>query len=158
VLAAVAAVAVSGCAVGADPQFYAEPALRADAREAALAADFPADPDDRVRIDTAAVAGALGGPGRLRGGVYAVGVPGGGEAVFHPAGEGRAALTGDVVVPASTVAVAVRALEGHGITVTAVEHRTGGEPARAALHVWAVNDAGTIARGLRAALDAAPGQ
>jgi hypothetical protein len=155
-------VALAGaCAAGADPQLYAERALREDAREAAAYATAPGA-DDRLRIDTGAVSRALGSAGRLHGEVFAVRLPGGGAVAFHPAGGGRAALTGDVVLPAGAVAGAVRALAAHGIAVTNVSadspaaDAVAGHPESRVLHVWAVDDAARVAEELRAALDTAP--
>lgn len=150
--------ALAACAATADPQVYAERALREDALEAARAVEPLGGEMDRLRIDTAAVAHALGARGRLTGGVYAVRIPHG-SAVFHPAGGGHAALTGDVVLPTDSVPATVRALAAHGIRVTNVRpgsltalEPAPGHPGNAVLHVWAVNDAATMARGLRDAL------
>ena len=155
------AAALGACAATtADPQVYAELALREDAREAALAFEpRGGDPDDRHRIDTTAIAAALGHARRLPGGMYEVRLPGAGVAVFHPAGGGQAALTGDVVRPAAAVPATVRALASHGIAVTnvradslATTDSLPGQPGQAVLHVWALSDAGTVARGLQTAL------
>lgn len=155
-------VILGACASTTDPQVYAERALREDALEAALAVEPLGGADERLRIDTAAVARALGGPGRFHGGVYAVRIPSGGTAVFHPAGGGDAALTGDVVLPATAVRTTVRALAAQGITVTNVRadslgtmDSAPGQPGHAVLHVWAVSNAVLVARGLHAALDPA---
>jgi hypothetical protein len=159
VRAGVLAGALTGCAAAAaDPQVYAERALREDALEAALAVEPLGGEMDRLRIDTGAVSRALGAPGELHGGVYAVRLSNG-TAVFHPAGGGDAALTGDIVLPAKDVAATVRALAAQGIRVTNVRpdslaalDSAPNHPEDAVLHVWAVNDAATVARGLRAAL------
>jgi hypothetical protein len=153
------AVVAGACAAGADPQLYAEHALREDAREAAAYSAAPGA-DDRLRIDTGAVSRALRSPGRLHGEVFAVRLPRGGTVAFHPAGGGRAALTGDVVLPAGAVRGAVRALAAHGIAVTNVSDDSpaadavAGHPESRVLHVWAVDDAARVAAELRAALDA----
>ena len=159
VRAAALAAVLGGCAVTADPQLYAERALREDAREASLALEPVGDDDERLRIDTTAVAHALGHARRLPGGMYEVRLPDAGFAVFHPAGGGQAALTGDVVLPAAAVPATVRALAAQGITVTnvradslATTDSLPGRPGAAVLHVWAVSDAGRMARGLQAAL------
>lgn len=156
--AAALASALGACAAAADPQVYAERALREDALEAALAVEPLGGEMDRLRIDTAAVALAIGAPGRLNGGVYAVRINNG-TAVFHPAGGGHAALTGDVVLPTAAVPATVRALAARGIRVTNVRpgslaaiDAAPGQPGRAVLHLWAVDDAATVARGLRDAL------
>ena len=164
VRAVATAALLGGCAVTADPQHYAERALREDAREAAesaLAVEPRGGDDDdrRLGIDTTAVAHALGHARRLPGGMYEVRLPDAGFAVFHPAGGGQAALTGDVVLPAAAVPATLRALAAHGIAVTnvrpdslATTDSLPGRPGSAVLHVWAVNDAGTMARGLQSAL------
>ena len=151
--------ALAACAAApADPQLYAERALREDALEAANAVEPLGGEMDRLSIDTAAVARALGVSGELHGGVYAVRLPNG-TAAFHPAGGGDAALTGDIVLPTRDVPTAVRALAAQGIRVTnvrpdslaALDSRPN-HPEEAVLHVWAVDDAARVARGLRAAL------
>lgn len=123
-------------------------------------------------IDTAQVAAVLGHGGRVTGGVYQVSVPraetirdrgteippsmGLGTAInFQPTGGGRAAITGDFVMIASEVNPVIRALRQHGITVTSLHnHLLTEEPRLFFLHLWANDDAVTLARGLRAALDA----
>ena len=119
--------------------------------------------DDRLGIDTTAIASALGHVRRLPGGMFEVHLPDAGLAVFHPAGGGRAALTGDVVRPTGAVPATLRALAAQGIVVTNLRPDSldttdtlPGQPGRAVLHVWALNDAGTVARGLQAALRIAP--
>jgi hypothetical protein len=159
---------LGACAVVQDPQTYAEAALREDAREAALAPAVGPDADDPPRLDTAAVAQALGRAGRLRGGVYQIQLRqlSSGETAapatvvldatlaLHPIGGGDAALTGNVVLPLPAVAATVRALGSHGISVTSVERASGPRGGTVAtLHVWAVGDAATLARGLHGALD-----
>ena len=125
----------------------------------------------RIDLDTAAVAKALGVAGRVNGGVYQVSVPragvireGGaplspamGVATginFQPLGAGRAAITGDFVMIPAEVAAVQRALRAHHIGITALHsHMTDEQPRLLFMHFWAVDDAVTLAQGLRAGLD-----
>jgi len=122
-------------------------------------------------LDTAAVARALGVSGKVNGGVYQVSVPrretireGGREVPpsmgvatainFQPTGGGKAAITGDFVMTAAEVNPVIHALEESGITVTALHsHMLTETPRLFFMHFWANDDAVTLARGLRAALD-----
>ncbi|HEX5581912.1 MAG TPA: DUF1259 domain-containing protein [Gemmatimonadaceae bacterium] len=73
---------------------------------------------------------------------------------FQPTGDGKAAITGDFVLIASEVDPVIRALREHGIEVTALhDHLLTEEPRLVFMHFWANDDAVTLARGLRAALD-----
>ena len=66
----------------------------------------------------------------------------------------RAGTTGDFVLLAGEVNKVVKALETHGITVTAIHnHMLYDEPRLFMLHFWGVGDPGTLAAGLKAALD-----
>ena len=121
-------------------------------------------------LDTAALARELGYRGRVNGGVYQVSVPRldpvriGGTVVppamgtatginFQPVGGGRAAITGDFVLAADEVNPVIGILGQYGIAVTAVHsHMLDDEPRLFFLHFWAVDDAGHLSRGLRAAL------
>ena len=123
-------------------------------------------------IDTAQVAAALGHSGRVNGGVYQVSVPraetirDGGREIppsmgvatainFQPTGGGKAAITGDFVLIASEVNPVIRALRQNGIEVTSLHnHLLNDDPRLFFMHFWANDDAVTLARGLRAALDA----
>ncbi len=72
---------------------------------------------------------------------------------FQPTG-GRAAIAGDFVLTADEVNPLLTALRRHGIAVTAVHNpMLDDAPRLFFVHVWANDDAGTLARGLRAALD-----
>jgi len=122
-------------------------------------------------LDTAAVAAALGHSGRVNGGVYQVSVPrtetirdgdfevppsmGLGTAInFQPTGGGKAAITGDFVMIASEVNPVIRELRDGGIEVTALHnHMLTEEPRLFFMHFWANDDAGKLAKSLRAALD-----
>ena len=123
-------------------------------------------------LDTAGIAQTLGFGGRMNGGVYQVNVPraehimehgteitpamGMATAInFQPTGGGKAAITGDFVLLAAEVNPVIRALMSHGIAVTSVHsHMLTETPRLFFMHFWAVDDAGTLATGLRAALDA----
>lgn len=136
-----------------------------------LGAPAPAAAASAADIDTAGVARALGVSGRLNGAVYQVSVPrsekiiemghevppsmGLGTAInFQPTGGGRAAITGDFVLRGPEVNPVIRALKEHGIDVTGVHsHLIDEEPRLYFMHFWANDDAVTLARGLRAALD-----
>jgi hypothetical protein len=73
---------------------------------------------------------------------------------FQPTGGGKAAITGDFVLRGSEVNPVIRALRGHGIVVTAVHsHMLEESPRLFFMHFWANDDAVTLAKGLRAALD-----
>jgi hypothetical protein len=122
-------------------------------------------------LDTAGIAKALGIAGKLNGVVYQVSVPrrekimemghevppSMGVAIginFQPTGGGKAAITGDFVLRASEVNPVIRALRDHGIEVTALHsHMLAEEPRLFFMHFWANDDAVTLAKGLRAALD-----
>lgn len=123
-------------------------------------------------IDTATIARALGHPGRVNGGVFQVSVPraetirehgaevpasmGLATAInFQPTGGGRAAITGDFVMLGSEVNAVIRALRANGIELVSLHnHALGEEPRLFFGHFWANADAVTLARGLRAGLDA----
>jgi len=124
-----------------------------------------------IDIDTAAVARTLGVAGKVNGGIYQVSVPrrervtdhgmevpgpmGVATAInFQPTGGGKAAITGDFVMIASEVNPVIRALQQNGITVTALHsHMLTESPRLLFMHFWANDDAATLAKGLRAALD-----
>ncbi|HEV9036384.1 MAG TPA: DUF1259 domain-containing protein [Puia sp.] len=66
---------------------------------------------------------------------------------------GPLATTGDFVLLADEVNKVVKALETHGITVTAIHnHMLHDEPRLFMLHFWGVGQPGNIAEGLKAAL------
>ena len=156
---------------------HGDPAQLAQSVHAALAltqtplGQPPAVTVVRIDLDTAAVAKALGVAGRVNGGVYQVSVPRAGvireggaplspamgvaTAInFQPLGGGRAAITGDFVMISSEVDAVQRALRANHIAITALHsHLTDEQPRLLFMHFWAVDDAATLARGLRAALD-----
>lgn len=126
-----------------------------------------------LELDTSAVEKALGYKGNANGGVYQFSVPRaetiseGGMAVppsmgtaismnFEPTGAGKAAITGDFVLLGSEVNPVLKALRDHGIEVTALHsHMIDDSPHLFFMHFWANDDAVSLARGLRAALDLA---
>jgi hypothetical protein len=136
-----------------------------------LGAGSPPSAPSAADLDTTAIAKALGVAGKLNGVVYQVSVarrekitemgaevpPSMGVSTainFQPTGGGRAAITGDFVLLGSEVNPVIRALTAHGIAVTAVHsHMIGEEPRLFFMHFWANDDAATLAKGLRAALD-----
>jgi len=131
----------------------------------------PASAPAAIDLDTAAIASALGASGKVNGGVYQVGVPrrervtdhgmevppsmGVATSInFQPTGGGKAAITGDFVMVAREVNPVIRALQQNGITVTALHsHMLTESPRLFFMHFWANDDAVTLAKGLRAALD-----
>jgi hypothetical protein len=73
---------------------------------------------------------------------------------FQDLGDGKAAITGDFVLIGTEVNPVARTLRARGIEVTALHnHALGDEPRLFYMHFWAHDDALTLARGLRAALD-----
>jgi hypothetical protein len=131
----------------------------------------PGAPTPAIELDTAGVAKTLGHTGRVNGGVYQVNAPrpetirDGGMNVpgsmglgtvmnFQPTGGGKAAITGDFVLLAREVNPVIRALRAANIEVTSLHnHMLNDEPRLFFMHFWANDDALTLARGLRAALD-----
>jgi len=73
---------------------------------------------------------------------------------FQPTGNGKAAITGDFVLLASEVNPVIAVLRQNGIAVTALHnHMLSEEPRLFFMHFWANDDAGKLAKGLRAAID-----
>lgn len=73
---------------------------------------------------------------------------------FQPTGNGKAAITGDFVLLASEVNPVIAVLRQNGIAVTALHsHMLTEEPRLFFMHFWANDDAGKLAKGLRAAID-----
>jgi Domain of Unknown Function (DUF1259) len=154
-----------------DPMKIAETVRAAVALTKAPPPAPPAAAAGEIGIDTAQLASTLGYPGRVNGGVYQVSVPraetirdgdfevppsmGLGTAInFQPTGGGKAAITGDFVLLASEVNPVIRALRDNGIEVTSLHnHMLTEEPRLFFMHFWANDDAVTLARGLRAALN-----
>jgi hypothetical protein len=73
---------------------------------------------------------------------------------FQPLADGKAAITGDFVLVDREVNAVARVLRQHGIDVTALHnHGLMDTPRLFYMHFWATDDAGKLARGLKAALD-----
>lgn len=131
----------------------------------------PAAAASDIGIDTAGIEQALGFSGKINGGVFQVGVPRaesiteGGMKVpnsmgtstalnFQPTGGGKAAITGDFVLTGAEVNPVIQTLRAHGINVTSLHsHMLDEQPRLFFMHFWANDDAVTLAKGLRAALD-----
>src|SRR5712672_366311 len=138
-----------------------------------LATPAVAGPPQAVDLDTAQLDQLIGAKGQANGGVYQFNVPrrepvkendmvmapvgpmGVAIAInFQPAGDGKAAITGDFVLTNDEVNPVIRALRANGIDVTAVHsHMLDEQPRLFFLHFWANDDALKLAKGLRAALD-----
>jgi hypothetical protein len=132
-----------------------------------------AQPPEPLGLDTAAIEAALGAKGSNNGGVYQFTIPRAesisedgmvippsmGTAIainFESTGGGKAAITGDFVLLGKEVDPVLKALRDHGIEVTALHsHMIDDSPHLFFMHFWADDDAATLARGLRAALDLA---
>lgn len=149
-------------------------ALRAGLAESntplAAPAPAPAGSPAPLDIDTAAIDQALGAKGSVNGGVYAFNIPraetikeggmsipvgmGSGIVInFQPTGGGKAAITGDFVLIAREVNPVLRTLRDGGIEVTALHsHMLDEQPRLFFMHFWANDDAGKLARSLKAAL------
>lgn len=157
---------------------HGDPVKMAETLHAALALsktpfDQPPAPATApaLDLDTAAVEKALGYSGKANGGVYQFTIPraetlmdgtmaipvsmGMGLAInFQPTGGGKAAITGDLVLTASEVNPALKALREHGVEVTALHnHMLDDQPRLFFMHFWANDDAVKLAQGMRAALD-----
>jgi hypothetical protein len=73
---------------------------------------------------------------------------------FQPAGDGKAAIAGDIVALSSEVVPLISALRAGGIEVTAIHnHMLDDEPRTFFIHFWANDDAVKLATAMRAALD-----
>jgi hypothetical protein len=125
----------------------------------------------KIDLDTAMIDQTLGGKGQIAGGVYQVNIRraetikdgdmsvpvamGSAEAMnFQPTGDGKAAITGDLVLTSQEVNPVLRALRNSGIEVTALHnHMLDDEPRLFFMHFWANDDAAKLAKGLRSALD-----
>lgn len=136
-----------------------------------LGAPANAPPPKPLDLDTAMLDRVFGQAGKVSGGVYQVTIPraetltsdmtalpvamGTGIAInFQPTGGGKAAIAGDFVLIASEVNPVLRTLREHGIAVTALHnHMLNDQPRLFFMHFWANDDAGRLARGLKAALD-----
>ena len=73
---------------------------------------------------------------------------------FQALPDGKAAITGDFVLIDKEVNPVARALRQHGIDVTAIHnHALMDTPRLFYMHFWAVDEAGKLAQGLKAALE-----
>lgn len=130
-----------------------------------------AGPPAAIDLDTVKLDKILGVKGTANAGVYQFGVPrrepvkeagmqvsgalGGANAInFQPTGNGNAAITGDFLVTGNEVNPLIRALRAADIEVTAIHsHMLDEEPRMFFIHFWANDEALTLARGVRSALD-----
>jgi len=149
-------------------------ALRAGLAESKtpLAAPAPAgSPPPPLDLDTAAIDQTLGAKGNVNSGVYAFNIPrtetimedgmpipigmGSGIVInFQPTGGGKAAITGDFVLIAQEVNPVLKTLREGGIEMTALHsHMLSEQPRLFFMHFWANDDAGKLARSLKAALN-----
>jgi hypothetical protein len=120
--------------------------------------------------DAAVIQQALGRTGTVSGEVLSISVPraenitmrgmaippamGVATAInFEPAGDGRAATTGDFVLTEAEVVPVQQELLAHGIEVTALHsHMLGDTPTLYYMHFWAVGKPTVLAMGLKAAI------
>ncbi len=126
-----------------------------------------------VDIDTGGVEQALGRKGTADGGLFKYSIPRkdtiveDGHALpaaslnlttvinLQPVGGGRAAINGDFILIASEVQKVIQALRAGNIQIVELHnHGLTEEPRLFYMHYWAVDDAVTLARALRPALDA----
>lgn len=126
-----------------------------------------------VDIDVAGVQQALGRKGTQDGGLLKYSVPRKDAIVedghvlpaaslnlttvinFQPVGGGRAAINGDFILTAPEVQKVIQALRAGNIAIVELHnHGLTEEPRLFYMHYWAVDDALTLARALRAAMDA----
>jgi Domain of Unknown Function (DUF1259) len=157
----------------------AAPQLATALREALAVSGTPLGPTaSAAAVGTASpafdqqqVEAVLGRSGRLNNGIFQVSVaraeritedgmellPAMGVSTalnFQPTGDGKAAITGDFVLIGREVNAVARALREHGIQVTAIHnHALADNPRLFYMHFWAHDDAVTLAKGLKAALD-----
>jgi hypothetical protein len=136
-----------------------------------LATAAPAGASPAIDLNVAVIESALGMKGTNNGGVYQFSIPRAeqisahGMAVppslgtttainFQPTGGGKAAITGDFVMIGKEVNPVIKVLRTNGIEVTALHsHMIDDSPHLYFMHFWANDDAGKLAKGLRAALD-----
>ncbi len=132
----------------------------------------PAPPAPAPDLDTAAIDAALGRTGTADGGLYKFNLaradtitdnnhllpPGTGVTTvinFQPLGGGKAAINGDFVLTDNETQPVITALRaGHIAIVELHNHMLTEQPRLFFLHYWAVDDAATLAKALRPALDA----
>jgi biotin operon repressor len=125
-----------------------------------------------VEVDTAGIDAALGRKGSADGGIYKFTVARNqaitaGDHVlpaglglttsinFQPVGAGKAAINGDFALSSEEINNVIAALRRGGIRIVEVHnHSLDEQPRLFYLHFWAVDDAVTLAKALRPALDA----
>jgi hypothetical protein len=125
-----------------------------------------------VDLDTAGIDAALGRKGNPDGGLYKFNlarqdtIVDDGHLVpptfgvtttvnFQPLGEGKVAINGDIVMTGPEVQKVIQAIRAGNIAlVTVHNHSLTDEPRLFYLHYWAVDDAVTLAKAMRVALDA----
>jgi len=74
---------------------------------------------------------------------------------FQPVGDGKAAINGDFILTADEIQKVIQALRAGNIAIVELHnHGLTEEPRLFYMHFWAVDDAVTLARTLRPALDA----
>ena len=135
-----------------------------------MAAPAPAGSPAPLDINTTVIDETLGAKGTANGGVYQFNIPraetikdggmpipvgmGSGIVInFQPTGDGKAAITGDFVLIAREVNPVLTTLRDGGIEVTALHsHMLDEQPRLFFMHFWANDDAGKLARSLKAAL------
>jgi hypothetical protein len=136
---------------------------------AALSFGLPPAPPP-LDLDTGAMDAALGAKGTNNGGVYTFGIPraepikddgmsvppamGSATVInFQPTGGGKAAITGDFVLITKEVQPVMKALQEHGIEITALHNNMlDDEPRLFFMNFWANDDAKKLADGLKAVL------
>ncbi len=126
-----------------------------------------------VEVDTAGVEQALGRKGTADGGLFKYSIPRKDTIVedghvlpaaslnlttvinFQPVGGGRAAINGDFILIAPEVQKVIQALRAGNIQIVELHnHGLTEQPRLFYMHYWAVDDAVTLAKALRPALDA----
>jgi hypothetical protein len=136
-------------------------------------ANAPSAPPPAVDIDTAGVEQALGRKGTPDGGLFKYSIARKDTIVedgyvlpaaslnlttvinFQPVGGGRAAINGDFILTAPEVQKVIQALRAGNIQIVELHnHGLTEQPRLFYMHYWAVDDAITLAKALRPALDA----
>ena len=143
-----------------------------DATSIGAATPLPAQ-QPPVDIDIAGVQQALGRNGTADGGLFKYGIPRKDTIVedgyvlpaaslnlttvinFQPVGGGRAAINGDFILTAPEVQKVIQVLRAGNIQIVELHnHGLTEQPRLFYMHYWAVDDAVTLAKALRPALDA----
>lgn len=155
-----------------DPAKIAEGLKAAMDATAIPAAAAPAATQPPLDLDTADIDSTLGRKGTADGGIYKYSIArkdtitdgddilpptfGVTTAInFQPLGGGKAAINGDFALTASEVQPVMQALRKGGIDIVELHsHSLTEQPRLFYMHFWAVDDATTLAKALRPALDA----